>query len=530
MAENTSFHIVWFKRDLRVHDHPALSAAAEVGPVLPLYIVEPDLWAQPEHSRRQWAFIAEALAELRRDLASLGQPLIIRTGNAIDVLETLRQQGAASIWSHEETGQLWTYERDKAVKRWAKAHGVAWHELRQTGVIRCLKSRNGWAGKWDRQMAGARLTPPRLAPLGGLEPGPIPDADDLGLDPDPCPERQAGGREAGLDCLHSFLHERGRDYRKAMSSPNTAFTACSRLSPHLAWGTVSIREAYQKARERLEELHAMGAPDTLPWRQSIDSFIGRLHWHCHFMQKLEDEPEIEHRNLHRGYDGMREGEFDAARFEAWRKGETGLPFLDACMRALNTTGYLNFRMRAMVMSVASYHLWLHWRETGLELGRLFTDFEPGIHWSQTQMQSGTTGINTIRIYNPVKQGKDHDPEGQFIRRWIPVLEGVPDKYIHEPWKMPAGDRKASGLHLDETYPAPIIDPVKAAREAKEKVYAARRTEGFRAQADAIQSKHGSRKSGLSQVSDRRRAAKSRTRTRKKADEGQMSLSLDGETG
>ncbi len=517
------FQIVWFKRDLRVSDHAPLWQAAEAGPVLPLYIVEPALWRQPEHSGRQWAFIADSLNELRRDLAGLGQPLVVRMGDAVEVLSALVDEGGAALWSHEETGQMWTYERDKRMKRWAKETGLPWREIPQHGVIRRLKTRNGWAGAWDRLMARAPTPTPDLTPLEGIEPGPIPSGADLGLAPDPCPGRQIGGREAGHDCLYTFLHARGRDYRKAMSSPNTAFEACSRLSPHFAWGTVSIREAYQAARARLDDLRGEGAPETLPWRQSMDSFVGRLHWHCHFMQKLEDETAIEFRNLHPGYDGLREDNFDKMRFDAWCMGETGLPFLDACMRALNETGYLNFRMRAMVASCSAYHLWLHWREPALHLARQFTDFEPGIHYPQIQMQSGTTGINTVRIYNPVKQGKDHDPDGRFIRRHIPELESVPDKYIHEPWKMPRADLQACGITLGEHYPEPIVDPVAAARQAKEKIYAARRGEAFRAQADAIQAKHGSRKSGMPQISDRRRAAR-----RKAPAKDQLTLALPAE--
>ncbi len=462
---------------------------------------------------RHWAFIAESLEELRRDLARLGQPLVVRVGSVPDILDSFRPLGAAALWSHEETGQLWTYERDKAVKRWTRQHGIPWTELRQTGVIRALKSRNGWAAKWDRFMAQQVTPAPRLEPLDGIEPGPIPTAADLGLAPDPCSGRQKGGAIRAADCLYTFLHERGQPYRKAMSSPVTAYDACSRLSPHFAWGTLSIRQAYQAARQRLEDLQRDPSRDAIAWRQSLESFIGRLHWHCHFMQKLEDEPEIEIRNFHRGYDGLREDEFDPALFEAWAKGETGLPFLDACMRALNQTGWLNFRMRAMLASVSAYHLWLHWREPAHHLARQFTDFEPGIHYSQIQMQSGTTGINTVRIYNPVKQGKDHDPDGAFIRRFVPELDSVPDKYIHEPWKLPAAERSAI------RYPEPVVDHQAAARAAKEKVYAARRSDAFRAEADAVQQKHGSRKSGLAQTG--RRPARRKAAARK-----QMALPLN----
>ncbi|MEL6678211.1 MAG: FAD-binding domain-containing protein, partial [Pseudomonadota bacterium] len=177
---------------------------------------------------------------------------------------------------------------------------------------------------------------------------------------------------------------------------------------------------------------------------------------------------------------------NAERLEAFASGQTGFPFVDACMRCLRDTGWMNFRMRAMLQAFASYHLWLPWRDSGLVLARLFTDYEPGIHWSQVQMQSGTTGINTVRIYNPVKQGLDQDPDGSFTRRWVPELAEVSDAELQEPWKF--GEISA--------YPPRIVDHVAAAREAKEKVYAQRRGAEFRAEAQAIQSRHGSRRSGM----------------------------------
>jgi deoxyribodipyrimidine photo-lyase len=229
---------------------------------------------------------------------------------------------------------------------------------------------------------------------------------------------------------------------------------------------------------------------------SLRSFVSRLHWHCHFIQKLEDEPGLERRNLHRGYDGLRPEQPDPGRVAAWIEGRTGFPFVDACMRALAATGWLNFRMRAMVMSFSSYHLWQHWRGPAIALARRFTDFEPGIHYPQAQMQSGTTGVNTARIYNPVKQSRDQDPEGVFIRRWVPELAALPDSWLHEPWAAPAALLSDRGLRLGETYPLPLVDPVLAAREARERIHALRRTPDHRALAGEVQQKHGSRRSGL----------------------------------
>jgi deoxyribodipyrimidine photo-lyase len=161
------------------------------------------------------------------------------------------------------------------------------------------------------------------------------------------------------------------------------------------------------------------------------------------MQKLEDEPAIETRCLHPACEGLRPREADAARLAAWEAGETGIPFVDACMRYLRATGWLNFRMRSMLVAVASYHLWLDWRATGPHLARMFTDYEPGIHWPQVQMQSGTTGMNTVRIYNPVKQGRDQDPSGAFTRAWVPEVRDVPDRFLQEPWTL--GGRGAAPL-------------------------------------------------------------------------------------
>ncbi len=472
--------VVLFKRDLRIHDHGPLLEAARRGPVLPLYVIEPDLWRQPDASGRQWAFCAESLAELQQALANLGQPLLLRVGDVIGVLAGLRRQlPIAGLWSHEETGNGWTYDRDRALAAWCRQEGLPWMELPQNGVIRRLTQRDGWARRWEDRMGQPPLPPPdALPPLPDLPAGGLPSAADLGLAPDPCPGRQRGGRRAGLDLLRSFLEERGRGYARGLSSPLTAADACSRLSPHLAFGTVSLREVVHASRRA----------------RGPRAFEERLHWHCHFMQKLESEPELEHREAHPAYAGLRSTDPD--RLAAWAEGRTGLPFVDACMRALQSDGWINFRMRAMLMAVASHHLWIDWRDSGLVLARLFVDYEPGIHWNQCQMQAGTTGINTVRIYNPVKQGLDHDPLGVFVQRWLPELQRLPAAYRHTPWTLSPAEQQTHGLVLGVDYPLPIVDHLQAAREARERVWAVRRGTAFRTTADAIQTRHGSRRSGL----------------------------------
>ncbi len=491
--------LVWFKRDLRVQDNRALTHAAKAGPVLPIFVFEPELWHQPDMSARHWNFVHACLKDLNQSLKTLGQPLLFFKGDMIEVLKKLyKTYGIDALWSHQETGNGWTYARDLRVAAWCRDNGIQWHEEVQGGVIRRLKSRDGWADRWGRLMKEDIATAPAALPtIAPSQTTVLPDARSLGLKPMDHLLEDKGGRARAESLIKSFLDHRGKDYRRQMSSPNTAFEACSRLSPHLAWGSISTREVTQATWHRQRALKSSTEKGKTAWRGSLSSFAGRLHWRCHFMQKLEDEPALETTNLHPAFDDLRPPGQHADRLVAWKKGETGLPFVDACMRALNATGWLNFRMRAMLMSFASYNLWLNWRESGQHLARQFTDYEPGIHWSQVQMQSGTTGINAIRIYNPVKQGVDQDPKGDFIRQWVPELSDVPDGFLHEPWKWPASE----GL-LGHRYPYPVVDYQTTARAARDTLWRIRGSEGFRSVANAIVDKHGSRKSGIRQRGQR----------------------------
>ena len=435
--------------------------------------------------------------ELDQALCELGPPLIIKTGKAIDVLEGLHQRHTIkTLWSHQETWNNWTYKRDKAVKQGCDKHNIKWHEPGQNGVIRRLSNRDGWAARWYNQMKQPILkAPAQLKPIQEKS-GTLPEATEFGLEKDMMIERQKGGRTQGLNLLNSFLYERGENYTRQMSSSVTAFDSCSRLSAHLAFGTLSMREVFQACEIRNQEIRQMPPGTKGKWPSAVRSFGGRLRWHCHFIQKLEDEPRIEFENMHNAYNGLRENDFNENYFEAWKNGMTGYPLVDACMRALTATGWLNFRMRAMVMSFAAYHLWLHWRKPALHLAKLFTDYEPGIHYSQVQMQSGTTGINAIRIYNPVKQSFDQDPEGVFIRRWIPELGDVDQEFIHTPWQT---------ILTKKNYPVPIVDEKQARKAAADKLYGLRKDNtAHRKKALKIAHKHGSRKSGLQKSGNKKR--------------------------
>lgn len=485
--------LVWLKRDLRTHDHAPLHAAAGFPRALALYAVEPEWLSSPEFDPQHAGFALASLAELRAALAARGLPLAVRVGTIRAVLEALRREtGFTHLFSHEETGPGWTYARDRAVADWCAAHGVVWREFPQHGVVRRLGRRDGWAARWDRRMDAPLLALPAGFGAARVALADLPTPAALGL---PASRRrgQAAGEAAGLAVLDSFLRSRGGGYRRAISSPLSARSGSSRLSPHLAFGTLSLRFAHQRTAAEIARRAASDDPAERAFNTGLRGFAARLRWHCHFMQKLESEPAIEFRNFARACDGLREPHPDREKFEAWCAGATGYPMVDACMRQLTATGWLNFRMRAMLVSFAAYHLWLHWREPGLFLARQFLDFEAGIHWSQMQMQSGTTGINTLRIYSPTRQARDHDPEGVYIRRWVPELAAVPTAYLAEPWTMPTEVQRMAGCRPGRDYPLPIVDEKSAARAAREALARVRGHAGAHAEAATIAERHGSRK-------------------------------------
>ncbi len=495
-VQHASIQLVWLKRDLRLDDHRPIFEACQNGPTVILYVFEPKLWAMPEMDRSHFDFIVESLQDLSSRLCKIGGHLAIRVGELPEVfIDIANNADIAGLCSHEETGNGFTYERDRRVAKWARQMGIPWTQFSQNGVVRPLKNRNGWANLWQTRMNTLiASSPTRIMIPNDFDWGRIPKGEELGLAPTRKTNLQIGGEYKANATLESFLKIRGVNYQKGMSSPVTARENCSRLSPYLAWGCISMKSAYQRLAARQREIREApaGSFDSR-WLGSLKSFSSRLAWHCHFMQKLEDEPELEFQNISRVYDGLRENDLNQEKFEAWTVGKTGYPMIDACMRALNETSWINFRMRAMLMSFASNHLWLHWRPTAVYLAKHFLDFEPGIHFSQCQMQSGTTGINTIRIYSPAKQVVDHDPSGVFIRQYVPELARVPDEYLPEPHHMPLDLQSQIGCMIGRDYPFPIVDHRKAYKSAQEKIFAIRQTTSAIDDSKRVFAKHGSRK-------------------------------------
>ena len=263
--------VVWLKRDLRLQDHPAFSTAARQGPVLVLYVIESDYWQLPDTSRRQWEFIYESLQDVHQELGRLGGRLCTVTGDVTDVLDQLKKDTHDFVLhSHEETGNDWTYQRDMRVADWCHTHQIIWNEYPQFGVRRPNPGRDDWSRFWAHWISEPRQPLPEtltFASASAYFHQPL-------LSPEchnnlPCPGRQRGGRRQAEAVLMSFLTERGRGYRGGISSPNTAFRACSRLSPYLAYGCLSLREvrhALQEARAQHRATTEGSRPPTPAWR------------------------------------------------------------------------------------------------------------------------------------------------------------------------------------------------------------------------------------------------------------------------
>lgn len=437
--------LVWLKRDLRLHDHAPLAEASrrcrDGGRALAVYIRETDYWATDKASEDQWGFVAECLRDLASGLEKIGGSLLIAEApSAEKVLELLFEHyEVTELLCHQETGNGWTFDRDRRVSRLCRERGIPVVEFLQNAVLRGSKApreKPVHQAFWRDWITAPQIPTPEF----WRDPSSLPSSL---LVPDLSPPmdipRQRGGEQLALGLLESFLNERcllHQGYRVEMGSPLHGHEACSRLSPHLTWGSLSTKRAAQTAMAR-EPKPPYGS------MMHRNSFHRRLRWRDHFLQKFESLPWMEFRCINPARETLRG--WDETAYGRWASGMTGYPFIDACMRSLNATKWLNFRARAMVVSFASYALNLDWRRFAQHLARTFLDYEPGIHYSQLQMQSGTTLGSIPRIYNPVKQSVEKDPEGQFIRQWVPELEDLDNSSIHIP-----------SDHVRRGYPPAII--------------------------------------------------------------------------
>jgi deoxyribodipyrimidine photo-lyase len=453
-------NIVWLKRDIRTQDHlPLYMANNHKNPYITIYIYDTELTKRKDTSTRHLQFIYQSLLSFKKQTKEKNVNTHIFNGKTVDVFKNLIQQfEIQNIYSYQESGVKQSHDIDQKLVTVFNSFGIVWKESQRDGIIRGKGIRELWNKKWLSTMESPLIKNKFKNQQKVIVKNEFNLKSDFLNVLTNYPENlQPAGENYAWKYLISFLNGRGRNYNDNISKPGKSRLSSGRLSPYLAWGNISVKQCFQTIKAN---------DNYFLYKKAFNSLISRLQWHCHFIQNFETDCNYEIECINKGFNKIQRKE-NPDFLGSWMNGRTGYPLVDASMRCLLETGWINFRMRALLVSFFCHHLKQDWRIGGYHLARLFLDYEPGIHFSQLQIQAGTTGFNRVKIYNPTTDSKKYDKKGEFIKEWVPELRDVPQHLIHTPWELSSKDQSFYNVELGKDYPLPIVNEKKAGKEGLE---------------------------------------------------------------
>jgi deoxyribodipyrimidine photo-lyase len=461
--------LVWHRDDLRTADNRALDAATTDGDPHPVFVFDPRYYGESNLAcDARLRFLHESLSDLDEQYRHRGGSLALRVGDPREELRSLLDAGVVDeIYCNRTTTGRYGRRVAETVRAWDAVttfadDGIRRPDRRHYDGTVAVDTRDGWRADleaWRDQCEAyfeGDLTPrPAAVPENRVESTTTIEAveAEYGVDPDRTAVPR-GGTVAGNERLSAFL-DRIHEYPEVVSPPAAAAERGSRLSAYLALGALSSRQVYQRL-------------DDVPDCRGKSMFVSRLYWNRHYTQKLADWPGWTERAVNPVMRGLYRDDHDPDLVDAWKHGETGFPMVDAAMRALVETGYINFRMRALVATFFQYVLGEWWRRGADFMYRHLVDADPAINYTQWQSQCNLTGVHPVRVYDPAKQVREYDPDGEFVREYVPELAPLPDNHLPRPEKAPLAVQAEASVRVGEDYPYPVVDYERRATAARER--------------------------------------------------------------
>jgi deoxyribodipyrimidine photo-lyase len=467
--------LVWFRRDLRDTDHAALAEALRRAQrVFCFFVFDLEILdALPTRGDRRVEFIRESLVELDTALRRRGGALIVRHSRASSEIPRLANElGVATVFANRDYEPL-AKIRDASVATALEALGIGFETFKDQVVFdgqevltqagRPYTVFTPYKNSWLKRVTDDDLTP-HGSGHGHLAVAPcateVPTLEEIGFKPTDLRQVNVVPGMSGAQQLLEDFRKRIGLYREQRDYP--AINGTSRLSIHLRFGTVSIREL---AFVALTEGVPAGAEGAATW-------LSELIWREFYFMILDRFPHVAERAFRPEYDAItwEQGDYADALFAAWSEARSGYPLIDAAMRQLNTTGYMHNRLRMVTASFLTKDLGVDWRRGEAYFANQLNDFDlsannGGWQWAAS---SGCDAQPYFRLFNPEKQSERFDPDGCFIRRYLPELSAVPDKYIHAPWRMNASEQSACGVVVGRDTPMPIVEHGEARRRTLER--------------------------------------------------------------